>query len=214
MPDTAATLSIGARSRRGSRHRPGRGESVAGPQANARKFLFDRRGLEGNFIRMFPLAVQFTSGVHAKQANLLAPVLTIVVTAALGGMLLALLERTVPPIRRSLHARAARRRQIRAAATAELRARAMMDELCPYGWRAQIVVFSSAEDLPTDAPDRASSRVQLDWAELREPAIVRRIWAQNLHQALEAMVADRITDETLQQIEHQALADGATWPDP
>ncbi len=162
---------------------------------------------------MLRFAVQFSSGVHPRHANLLAPALTIVVTAVLGGLLIAVLERTVPPIRRSLHARAARRRRIRAAATAELRARAMMDELCPYGWRAQIVLFSSAEDLPPDAPDRSKSRVQLDWAELREPATIRRVWAQNVHEALEAMVADRITDETLQQIEHQALADGASWPD-
>jgi hypothetical protein len=89
----------------------------------------------------------------------------------------------------------------------------MMDELCPHGWRAQIVLFSSADDLPPQAPDRERTRVQLDWAELRESAMIRRIWAETVNQALEAMVADRITDETLQQIEHQALADGANWPD-
>ncbi len=89
----------------------------------------------------------------------------------------------------------------------------MMDELCSNGWQAQIVLFSSAEQLPPEAPDRAQTRVQLDWAELREPTIIRRIWARSVSQALEAMVADRITDETLQQIERQALADGANWPD-
>jgi hypothetical protein len=28
------------------------------------------------------------------------------------------------------------------------------------------------------------------------------------------MVAGRCTDETLQQVEQDALADGASWPDP
>jgi len=158
-------------------------------------------------------AVQISSGRDATHANLLAPLLTILVTAALGGLLIAVLERIVPPVRHRLHERVARRRRLRAEATAELRARAMMDELCSNGWQAQLVLFSSGEQLPPEAPDRAQTRVQLDWAELREPTIIRRIWAPSVSQALEAMVADRITDETLQQIERQALADGANWPD-
>lgn len=89
-----------------------------------------------------------------------------------------------------------------------------MDELCPHGWQARIVLFSSADELPPEAPDRTRTRVQLDWVELGEPAAVRRIWASDVTQGLEAMVAERITDETLQLIEQQALADGATWPDP
>ncbi len=83
-----------------------------------------------------------------------------------------------------------------------------MDELCSYGWQAQIVLFSSAEQLPPDAPEPARTRVQLDWAELREPTIIRRIWAPSVSQALEAMVADRITDETLQQIEATSVFSG------
>jgi hypothetical protein len=93
-----------------------------------------------------------------------------------------------------------------------------MDELCPYGWQAEIIVFSSAEALPPEAPNPERVRVALDWAPLHphtlpENIVVRRIWAETVNSALEAMVADRITDDTLQQIEMRALADGAEWPD-
>lgn len=142
-------------------------------------------------------------------------VLLLTVGVAFGGglLLLKLLERVVPGLRRRFHVRVSRRRRLRAAATAELRARAMMDELCPHGWQAEIILFGSADDLPPEAPDPAKTRVQLDWTELRELAAVRRVWAQDVNQALQAMVADRITDETLQRIEQQALSDGASWPD-
>ena len=56
----------------------------------------------------------------------------------------------------------------------------------------------------------------LDWTELREgsrPAVMRRVWALTVAEALEAMVADRRTDETLEQIERGAVADGALWPE-
>ena len=42
---------------------------------------------------------------------------------------------------------------------------------------------------------------------------MRRVWAPTIGEALEAMVADRRTDETLEQIEQGAVADGALWPD-
>jgi hypothetical protein len=158
-------------------------------------------------------AVQFSSGHHPPGANLLAPALTLVATALIGGSLLMVLQRIVPPLRGKLHSRRARKRRFRAAATAELRARAMMDELCPHGWQAEIVLYSSAEELPQEAPDPDHTRVQLDWEALHEPAVSRRVWAQDVNQALEAMVAERVTEKTLHQIEQQALADGASWPD-
>ncbi len=56
------------------------------------------------------------------------------------------------------------------------------------------------------------SRVALDWAELEdesgEPAVLRRVSAPTIVEALEAMVADRQTDETPEQIEQGATADG------
>lgn len=87
-----------------------------------------------------------------------------------------------------------------------------MSELCPYGWRAQITLFGPGERLPAEAP--AGSQVALDWAELeserRDVAVVRRVWARSIAEALEAMVADRRTDETLEEIERSAVT---LWPD-
>jgi hypothetical protein len=166
---------------------------------------------------MLTLAAQFGLGDHPTHANLLAPLLVIAVSACGGGLLLAVLQYLVPRIRRSLHSRRVRSRRIHAAANAELRARALMDELCPYGWRAQIILFGSTDELPPGTPNPEQVRVALDWAGLSHddfrPPVVRRVWAETVHEALEAMVADRMTDETLQQIEERALSDGAEWPD-
>jgi hypothetical protein len=87
-----------------------------------------------------------------------------------------------------------------------------MGELCPGGWRARIVL--DAAD-PSFAGARAP--VALDWAELEDDsgrvAVSRRVWARTIPDALEAMVADRQTDETLEQIERGEAADGAPWPE-
>jgi hypothetical protein len=92
-----------------------------------------------------------------------------------------------------------------------------MSELCPQGWRAQITLFGPADVLPADAPEGERARVALDWAELEDGsgrvAVARRVWAPTIGEALEAMVADRRTDETLEQIERGAVAYGAPWPD-
>jgi hypothetical protein len=88
----------------------------------------------------------------------------------------------------------------------------MMSELCPHGWRAQITMFAGAA-----GEGRGQSRVALDWAELQDgsgrPAVMRRVWAPTVGEAMDAMVADRRTDLTLEQIEQGAVADGALWPD-
>jgi hypothetical protein len=98
------------------------------------------------------------------------------------------------------------------AAELEDRLRAAMSELCPHGWRAHITLFGPEDELPPDAPTGPRSRVALDWAELDSdgdaPVIVRRVWAATVAEAMEAMVADRRTDETLEQIERAAV-----WPD-
>jgi hypothetical protein len=92
-----------------------------------------------------------------------------------------------------------------------------MSELCPHGWRAQITMFEGSEAMPPDAPEGDRAHVALDWAEFEDEtgrvAVVRRVWAPTIAEALEAMVADRRTDETLEQIERGAVADGAPWPD-
>ncbi|HEY5317501.1 MAG TPA: hypothetical protein VIJ20_05940 [Solirubrobacteraceae bacterium] len=138
----------------------------------------------------------------------------VVGVAAIG---VEILGRVVPRVRGAVRARRHRRRRFLAAANAERRSRALMSELCPQGWRAQITLFGPGDAVPPEAPEGERARVALDWAELEDDsgrvAIVRRVWAPTIAEALEAMVADRRTDETLEQIEQGAVADGAPWPD-
>jgi hypothetical protein len=119
--------------------------------------------------------------------------------------------------RRRAHLRRARTSELEGAAAVEARARALMSELCPQGWRAQITLFGPNDELPADAPPDPDVRVVLDWAELegegRRAAVIRRVWAHTIGEALDAMVSDRRTDETLEQIERGALTDGASWSD-
>lgn len=164
-------------------------------------------------MNVFRYAVQFSAGHRSTGSDVLAPLLVLAATVALGGMLITMLDSVVKPLRRTLHARRARKSRTRAWGTTEFRARAMMDQLCPEGWQAQIVLFGSADELPPDAPDPSRTRVALDWADFREPATIRSVWAETVSQALEVMVADRITDDTLLQIEQRALAEGLVWSD-
>ena len=154
-------------------------------------------------------------GAHAGPAGLWAPLLLIVAGAAVGGLMLPIVRFAVTRARAAIRGRRARRRRIAAAVGVELRARALMSELCPYGWRAQITLFAGQEQGEHGDPVRAP--VALDWFELRHggghPAVMRRVWAQSVGEALEAMVADRRTDEALEAIELRATADGAAWPD-
>ncbi|HWD84742.1 MAG TPA: hypothetical protein VG321_03250 [Solirubrobacteraceae bacterium] len=114
--------------------------------------------------------------------------------------------------RRLLRRRRPPQAELLDAAELEDRLRAAMSELCPHGWRAFITLFAPEDELPPDAPAGARSRVALDWAELdsdgNDAVIVRRVWAATVAEAMEAMVADRRTDETLEQIERAAV-----WPD-
>ena len=160
---------------------------------------------------------QFEAGLHPGSVNLLEPLFSLLLAAVGGGLLLLALSRLVPRVRRRLRARHASRRRLRSAAGAELRSRAMMDELCPHGWSAKVTILGGRDSSPALAPDAPRDLVALDWAEFEADgsrvAVVRRVWAPTISDALEAMVADRRTDETLQHIEQAALADGATWPD-
>ena len=134
-----------------------------------------------------------------------------------GALCVELLGRIVPRCRIAVRARRRERRRRLAAADVERRTRALMSELCPHGWRAQITLFGPGDDLPPEAGRPESARVALDWAELEDEsgraAVVRRVWAPTIAEALEAMLADRRTDETLEQIERGAAADGSAWPD-
>ncbi len=136
-----------------------------------------------------------------------------------GAVLAPLLGVAASGTRGRLRSWRARRRRLHAAATAEDAARAMMSELCPHGWRAQITLFADADadDHRPLTPDGRRAQVALDWTELRDesgrPAVMRRVWAGTVAEALQAMVADRRTDETLERIERGAVADGALWPE-
>ena len=143
--------------------------------------------------------------------SLLAPLALIGFVVCLGAVAVPLLGLAVSGTRGLVRAGRARRRRVRAAASAEMRARAMMSELCPHGWRATITMVSGPGE------DGGRRRVALDWTEVQDasgrPAVMRRVWAATIGEALDAMVADRRTDETLEQIEQGAVADGVLWPD-
>jgi hypothetical protein len=161
--------------------------------------------------------VQYYVG-HYHAPNLtLANFAALALVIGLAALAVELLGRIVPRGRSALRARRHRRRRLVAAANVERRTRALMSELCPQGWRAQITLFGPGDALPADAPSEDRARVALDWAELEDgsgrAAVVRRVWAPTIGEALEAMVADRRTDETLEQIERGAVTDGAPWPD-
>ena len=153
---------------------------------------------------------------HPGAVSLLAPLLLLAFGVLTGVVLVPLLERLVPQARRRVRARLRRGRTLQAVATSELRSRARMSELCPHGWRAEITLFEHPD--PDGVNDVARpDRVRLEWTELRDesgaPAVMRELWAPTVGAALEAMVADRRTDETLEQIELGAVWDGAHWPE-
>jgi hypothetical protein len=107
-----------------------------------------------------------------------------------------------------------RRRQRRPKPVADQwQALAVMGELCPYGWRAQITLYGWGAPVPADAPPSRVPLVELEWTQYDEPghvAVARRVWAPTISQALQAMVDDRQTDIALEQIE-QAATDEDTW---
>jgi hypothetical protein len=151
---------------------------------------------------------------HAEHSNLIAPMVMIVAGAVVGLLLIPAVRITRRQVLRSFRGWRLRRRRHRDAAAAELRVRAIMGELCPHGWSCQITLYEGPSPPDEEPPP---DRIALDWVELyREagrPAVMRRVWAPSIAEALEAMVADRRTDLALEQIELRATIDGADWPD-
>ncbi len=159
-----------------------------------------------------------TVGFHPDAPSLWLTLAVIAFVLCVGAVIVPLLGVAISGAWGGLRSWRGRRRRFGAAAHAETRARAMMSELCPHGWRAQITLFADAE--PDDhrplTPGGRRAQVALDWTELGDgsrAAVMRRVWAGSVTEALEAMVADRRTDETLEQIERGAEADGVLWPD-
>jgi hypothetical protein len=92
---------------------------------------------------------------------------------------------------------------------------AVMGELCPHGWQAQITLYGWGAPVPTDAPPSRVPLVELEWKQFDEEsghvAVARRVWAATIEQALQAMVEDRWTDVTLEQIEAAAGDEEPGW---
>jgi hypothetical protein len=161
------------------------------------------------------LWVQFLHRPYrAGNSNLLAPMAMILAAAVVGLLLIPALRVSRRHVLLSFRGRRRRARRRRDSTAAEGRARAMMGELCPHGWSCQITLYEGP--LPADE-EPPPGQVALDWVELRQeagrPAVMRRVWGGSIAEALEAMVADRRTDLTLEQIELRATLEGADWPD-
>lgn len=85
---------------------------------------------------------------------------------------------------------------------------AVMGEMCPHGWQAQITLYGWGAPVPSDAPASRTPLVELEWKQFDEQpghvAVARRAWAATIPEALQVMVEDRRTDLTLEQIERAA----------
>src|SRR3954470_2779817 len=113
------------------------------------------------------------------------------------------------------------KRQRDAMALRERQARSQMQELCPDGWAARIVLYGDGAPLPDDAP--GGRNVCVEWTEYEsdssghtEVAVARRMWARTITGALRGMLADRQLDVELEEIERRVLQDtrggGETGP--
>lgn len=86
------------------------------------------------------------------------------------------------------------------------RALAMMGELCPHGWQAQLTLYGWGAPVPSDAPPSRTPLVEVEWKLFDDAgggrvAVARRAWARSIPQALQMILEDRRTDVTLEQIE-------------
>ncbi|HTU77162.1 MAG TPA: hypothetical protein VMF09_00225 [Solirubrobacteraceae bacterium] len=94
---------------------------------------------------------------------------------------------------------------------------AVMGELCPHGWQAQITLYGWGAPVPADAPSSRVPLVELEWKQFDEESgrvvVARRVWAPTINDALQMMVEDRRTDLALEQIEQEAAEDGEGWWD-
>jgi hypothetical protein len=111
-----------------------------------------------------------------------------------------------------------RRHQRPQPVTDEWQALAVMGELCPDGWQAQMTLYGWGAPVPDDAPPSRVPLVELEWKQFEEEpgkvAVERRVWAPTIDAALRNMVDDRRTDVTLEQIEQAAAQDDdVSWND-
>lgn len=92
---------------------------------------------------------------------------------------------------------------------------AVMGELCPHGWQAEIKVYGWGAPVPDDAPPSRTPLVGLEWQQFDEEpgriVVSRRVWAPSIDRALQAMVEDRQTDIQLEQIERTVVEEEDVW---
>ncbi len=92
---------------------------------------------------------------------------------------------------------------------------AVMGELCPYGWQAQVTLYGWGAPMPADAPPSRAPLVELEWKQFDEEegriAVARRVWAPTIGEALQLMVEDRRTDIALEEIEQAAAENEDVW---
>jgi hypothetical protein len=106
------------------------------------------------------------------------------------------------------------RRRRDAMVVREWQARERMQELCPKGWSARIVLYGKGAPLPDDAPPVGERNVCVEWTEYdsdssgrTEVAVARRMWARTITGALRGMLADRELDVELERIEQKVISD-------
>jgi len=82
---------------------------------------------------------------------------------------------------------------------------AVMGELCPHGWKAEITLRGRGVPLPADAPFSTTPPVAVRWklyeADSDRVVVARWVSANTIDEALQTMVDDRRLDVTLEQIE-------------
>jgi len=105
----------------------------------------------------------------------------------------------------------------------EWQARQRMQELCPDGWAARIVLYGDGAPMPDDAPAAQDRHVCVEWTEYEhdaaghtDVAVARRMWSRTITGALRGMLADRELDVELERIEKKVIEDtsegGGTGP--
>jgi hypothetical protein len=83
---------------------------------------------------------------------------------------------------------------------------AVMGELCPHGWKAEIRLYGWGAPLPEDAPTARTPPVAMVWTQfdaesrrIRE----RSVWAASISEGIAAMVADRRTELDIETLEER-----------
>jgi hypothetical protein len=94
----------------------------------------------------------------------------------------------------------------------EWQARDRMQELCPQGWSARIMLYGHGAPRPDDAPSVDGRSVCVEWTEYErdvaghtQVAVARRMWARTITGALRGMLADRELDAELERIERKVI---------